>query len=222
MALKHIILINFLFFQFFVGDNVIYAKNVRINKMNKNTHYQIHESNFKYDISLAMAINIAEEINAMSRIIAQKSTFENEKDILGKLDYIYPKDPREDITYITFSITGKHAGAFEIHAGAFERIDSKHPWNKCGIRITDDQRPYKMGLSKLFFSEALGLVFEKSIFDETDGKPLPAYNLFYYYKKIGNHKLQYVFESRPDASNLHDEYPKGFHEVNIYDISLQK
>ena len=184
--------------------------------METNRQYQIQDLHSQYDLSLEQVQTIVNVINAMSLIITRKSTPEQEKNILGELKYDYPKDPRKTITSASFRIP------LIGHGGDLNRVNDQQPWSEGGLLIAVDQVPYKMGLTKRFFTEALGLIFDKAIFIERNDAPIPAYHIFYYHKDIGSIRLRYEFDTRPDASNLKDGYPKAFHEVRIYDATVHK
>lgn len=77
-----------------------------------------------------------------------------------------------------------------------------------------------MGLTRNFFTRELGLVFDKAILEKRHHMPLPEYHLFYFHKKLGDVKIQYIFETRTDASDLKADFPKSFHEVRIFDSSV--
>lgn len=185
-------------------------------KMETNGQYQIKNSHSKYDISLDQLKKTFDEIKSMSRIIAQQSAFEKEKKILGDIEYTYPKDPKKEIELAFFDapLTG--------HIGSFNRISGKHPWHEGGMIIFSDQMPYTMGITQYFFSEALGLIFDKAVISKNQEKNHPPNHVFYFHKYIGDFQLQYIFETRSDTSNLKDGYPKSFHRVRIYNTSILK
>lgn len=172
--------------------------------------YSSQEPGSHYDLSLEQVKTIAKVINAMSRVIALESTLDQEKDILGKIEYTFPKDPRKSITSAYFRIP-----LFK-HVGSFKRVNDKLPWHESGLLIAREEDPYVMGLSWYFFTKELGLVFDKAVFEKREHMPIPEYHVFYFHKNVGNMYLQYIFDTRPDASNLKDGYPKAFHEVHIY------
>ncbi len=181
-----------------------------------NSNYSVQDPSTHYDVSLEQVKTIANVINAMSRVIARESTVEQEKDIFGELKYKYPKDPHKTITSAFFY------PYLTEYVGSFARANDKHPWNESGLLIANEQAPYTMGLTQHFYSEGLGLKFDKAVLEKREYMPIPEYHVFYFHKKVGDVTLQYVFDTRPDASNLKDEYPKAFHEVRIYNTAVKK
>jgi hypothetical protein len=72
------------------------------------------------------------------------------------LEYVFPKDPKKSITIVFFSPKNFRG------AGSFDRISPNSDWYKGGYAFGDRQRPYRLGLTKNFFSDELGLILEKA------------------------------------------------------------
>lgn len=191
------------------------AVNERTKHMETNTQYQIQVPSSQNFLSLDQVKAVTGVIKAISRVIARESTLEQEKETLGTIKYNYPKDPKKTITSSSFYLPLLDFG------GGFKRIDDKHTWHEGSLLIAEDQEPYAMGLTKYYFTRELGLTFDKAVLEKRENMPIPAYHVFYFHKKIGDVTLQYIFDTRPDASNLKDGYPKAFHEVRIYDAAAK-
>ncbi len=182
--------------------------------METNNQYPIQVSSSHNDLSLQQVKTIAAVIKAMSRVIARESTLAQEKGVLGEIKHNYPKDPKKTVT------SAFYYPPLTDHVGDLKRVNDKLPWHEGGLLIAREQEPYAMGLTRYFFTKELGLVFDKAVLEKREHMPIPEYHVFYFHKKIGNINLQYVFDTRPDASHLKDEYPKAFHEVNIFDTAV--
>lgn len=212
----HFIIICFIFLQLLISAEVGSSTIERSKKMDIIYQHQIQNPNSRYDYSLKQIQVIASTINAMSRVITNESTLEQEKNIIGEIEYAYPKDSKKTITSAFFRIASIG------HSGSFRRLSDKHPWHECDLIIARMQEPYIMGLTKYFFINELGLTFEKSFFEKREHTQIPEYHVFYFHKKVGDVTLQYIFDTRPDASSLKDGYPKAFHRVRIYNTAVKK
>ena len=197
------------------GTDALGATIKRSKNMETNNQYPIQDPSSHNELSLGHLKTIAKVINAMSRVIGRESTIDQEKEILKEVEYTFPKDPKKTITSASFWISSIN------HGGGFRRLNDKLPWNTSNFLIAEEQEPYTMGLTRYFFTRELGLEFDKAVLEKHNDMPIPAYHVFYFYKKIDNANLQYVFVTRPDASHLKDGYPKSFHEVRIFDPSVK-
>lgn len=153
---------------------------------------------------------------AMERIVSQKSDLETEEKIIGKVEYTYPKGPGGPLS-CRFKIA-----EFSYFNGGFKRNEDSSPWYKCGLLIAEDEDPHPVNVAPGFYRNALGLVFEKSLRRD----PLPQYsndsiNIFYF-RSEKNQNIQYAFESSLETSDLQEQFPKNFFQVEIINKALEK
>lgn len=181
------------------------------NSMEIDSRHSIQENNSLNEFSLKEIQTISRVIKAMSRVIANVSTLEKEKNVLLNIRFTYPKDPKKTITSASFHFSISNGTA----AGGFERENDKLPWNSGDLLVAQEQNVYRMGLTKYFFVRDLGLEFDNAVLEKRESAPLPAYHVFYFHKKVGDLKLKFAFETRPDVSELDSHYPKSFHQVTI-------
>lgn len=151
---------------------------------------------------------------AMERIVSQKSDLETEEKIIGEVEYTYPKGPGGPLS-CRFKIA-----EFSYFNGDFERNEDSSPWYKCGLLIAEDGDPHPVNVTPGFYKNALGLVFEKNL------STPPQYsndsiNIFYFRSKK-NQNIQYAFESSLETSNLQEQFPKNFFQVEIINKALEK
>lgn len=195
------------------------AKGLEVKKeiaMNDQKAFQIQGQDRLNAYSLEQIQELAEVIKSIAKVIEKRTTAEKESSILGELKYSSPKDPRKPINRAGFS-TKKFDGV-----GGFYRISPNSEWHEGRYLFVEQQRPYQLGLTKAFFSNELGLVLEKSFSEKREHAPQSEYHVYHFRLKNGNKKIKFIFESRTDASNLHDGYPKSFHRVIIVDTVVQK
>jgi hypothetical protein len=195
------------------------AKGLEVKKeiaMNDQKALQIQDQDRLNYYSPRQIQELAEVIKSIAKVIEKKSTVEKESSILGELKYTSPKDPRKPINRAGFS-TKKFDGV-----GGFYKISPNSEWHEGRYLFIEQQRPYQLGLTKAFFSNELGLVLEKSFFEKREHAPLSEYHVYHFRPKDENKEIKFIFESRTDASNLHDGYPKSFHRVIIVDTVVQK
>jgi hypothetical protein len=178
--------------------------------------YQIQDQSEPNDYSKEQIQRLANIINSIARVVGKESTLEKEHLILGELKYMYPKDPKKSITMVSFYSENFRG------TGGFDRISPNSEWHKGGYAFGNRQSPYRLGLTKSFFSDELELVLEKAVFEKRENAPLFEYHMYYFHSKKGNKNIQFIFESRADVSNLQDGYPKSFHAVNVIDTVVQK
>ena len=177
---------------------------------------QIQDQNELNDYSSWQIQELAEVIKSIAKVIEKKSTAEKESPILGELKYSSPKDPRKPINRASFS-TRKLEGV-----GGFYKASPNSEWYEGRYLFVEQQRPYRLGLTKNFFFHELGLVLEKAVFEKREHAPLSEYHVYHFRPKDGNKEIKFIFESRTDVSDLHDGYPKSFHRVTVIDAVVQK
>jgi hypothetical protein len=184
--------------------------------MDARINHQIQDRSGLNDCSVEKLQKLANIINSVAKVIEKQSTPEKEYSTLGELEYVFPKDPKKSITIVFFSPKNFRG------AGSFDRISPNSDWYKGGYAFGGRQRPYRLGLTKNFFSDELGLILEKASFERGRNSPISENNVYYFHSKNGNKNIQFVFETRVDASNLQDGYPKSFHQVDVIDTVVQK
>jgi hypothetical protein len=183
--------------------------------METNDKNPIQVTSSHNQLSLEQVITLSSVIKAISRVIGRESTLDQEKGTLGEIKYNYPKDPNKSITSSSFYLP-----LFDYY-GDFKRVNDKHTWHDSRLLIVEEEQPYTMGITREFFTRELGLVFDKAVLEKREHTQIPAYHVFYFHKNIGKVTVQYVFDTRPDASNLKDDYPKSFHKVRVFNPAVK-
>lgn len=155
-------------------------------------------------------------LSAMERIVSQESNFAVEKPVIGKMEYGYPKGSGGALVCFFDSVE------FARFGGSFRRKTDTSPWYISKLLIAERQDPHPINVTPVFYEDALGLVFEKSI--RKDYRPHydnDSENEFYFHSKK-NPNIQYIFTAFLGGSDLKEHFPKNFFLVQVVNTALEK
>lgn len=153
---------------------------------------------------------------AMTRVVIQQSDFKKEKSILGEIEYGYPKGPGGPVVSFFKSVR------YPSFVGGFDRKTDNSPWYKGGLVIAHQNELHSINVTPAFYEHALGLAFDKSFRrDPPPGYVTPSTNKFYFHAKANPH-IHYIFSASLESSNLNEQFPRNFREIEVVNSDLDR